>query len=446
MIVWLLITGGPSYTVTAKFENASQVVKGNNVTVAGATAGSVKDIRLEDDGQAAVELEINEAYAPLKQGTTATIRSQSLSGIANRFVELGMPPADAAGEEIEKGGTIEQANTVSEVDLDELFNTLDKPTIEGFKGVIKGFARAYDGVGPQANKGYRYLNPFLSTSRRVFGELNADQPALERLIVDSASLTSNLAAVGPDISALIHNLNGMLGAIGRQDLALAEAVGGLPDFMRQFNTTGVNLRAALDDLDPLVNASKPVARKLKPFARQLRGFARDAVPTVKDLDAIVYRPGGGGQPGTDNDLIDLTQLQVPLGEIGVGPVNRNGASQQGALPASSQALTDGLPALSFLRPYIAQEGIGGWFDDFGHSGFPDAIGGIGRILTTFNVFTVGIPGFPGVPDLTSPATLGGLDIGNVEKCPGSGERGVSDAQLTQNGTIDCDPSQTPPGN
>ena len=50
--------------------------------------------------------------------------------------------------------------------------------------------------------------------------------------------------------------------------------------MRQFNTTAVNLRAALDDVQPLVDATRPVARKLQPFAKRLRGFARDAVPTV----------------------------------------------------------------------------------------------------------------------------------------------------------------------
>ncbi len=57
-----------------------------------------------------------------------------------------------------------QAETVSEVDLDELFNTLDDRTVRNLKKVIKGFEISYDGVGEQANKGFRYLNPFLSTS------------------------------------------------------------------------------------------------------------------------------------------------------------------------------------------------------------------------------------------------------------------------------------------
>ena len=446
VVVVLLIlargTGG-AYTVTAQFENASQLVTGNNVKVAGVAAGSVKSIKLGDDGQALVELEVSEEYAPLPVGTHATVRSQSLSGIANRYVNLDLP-AKPTEEKIEDGGTIEQQFTTSEVDLDQLFNTLDEPTVRSLKSVIKGFARSYDGVGPQANKGFYYLNPFLSTSRRVFGELNADQPALERLIVDSASLTSALAERSPDIEALIGNLNRMMGAIGRRETELASAIGQLPDFMRQFNTTAVNLRAALDDVDPLVTASKPVAKKLQPFMRHLRAFAHDAVPAVRDLDHIIKRKG------RDNDLTELTRLQVPLAEIGVGPVNRNGSSRQGALPESAQALTDGLPQLEFFRPYITEDAITGWFDDFSHSGFPDAIGGIGRISTTLNAFTLGVSPlgvpFPNLLDPLTPSELeGALDVDNLRRCPGANERDQSNAELTYNGAIDCDPSQVPPG-
>ena len=447
LVVLLVVSGGGSgsYAVTAKFENASQLVKGNNVEVAGVSAGSVKDISLADDGEALVKLEVSDEYAPLPEGTHATVRSQSLSGIANRYVSLDLPTTESAGDQtISDGGTIEQADTTSEVDLDQLFNTLNERTVGNLKSVIKGFARSYDGVGPQANRGFYYLNPFLSTSRRVFGELNSDQPALERLIVDSASLTSALAERSPDIEQLVGNANRMFGAIGRRNRALASAVGQLPDFMRQFNTTAVNLRAALDDVDPLISASRPVAKKLKPFVRRLRGFAHDAVPTVKNLDHIVRRKGKA------NDLTELTRLQVPLAEIGVGPVNRNGASRQGALPESAQALTDSLDELRFFRPYITTEGISGWFDDFSHSGFPDAIGAIGRISTTLNAFSLSTNLFGlGVPDLLAPLTPaqleGALDVKNLSRCPGANERGLSSSQLNYGGEIDCDTSQVPDG-
>ena len=447
VVLLLVLGGGSSYTVTAEFQNASQLVSGNNVDVAGVPVGSVKQISLSDNGQALVKMEISDpAYTPLPQGTHATVRSQSLSGIANRYVDLALP-THPDGRSISSGGTITQADTTSEVDLDEVFNTLDKPTVSHLQQVIRGFARAYDGVGAKANRGFYYLNPFLSTSRRVFGELNSDQANLEGLVVDAASLTSALDQRSPEISSLVANLNGMLGTIGRQQSSLASAVGQLPDFMRQFDTTAVNLRAALDDVQPLVDATRPVARKLQPFTKRLRGFARDAVPTVRGLNGIIRKRG------PRNDLIELTRLQDPLAQIGVGPVDRNGASRPGALPASAQSLTNSLTQLSTLRAYSPE--LTGWFDDFGHSGFPDAFGGIGRISTTANAFT---PGAPGVSVCGRLEVLGGLcnavspaqllsehGIKQLQRCPGSNERGLSSDQLTQGGSVDCDPTQTPLG-
>ena len=450
VILFLVLGGGSSYTVTAEFANASQLVSGNNVTVAGAPVGSVKGISLSDDGQALVKIEISDsAYDPLPDGTHATIRSQSLSGIANRYVSLDLP-SQPDGKTISSGGEITQANTTSEVDLDQLFNTLDKPTVESLKRVIRGFALSYQGVGAKANRGYYYLNPFLSTSRRVFQELNSDQANLEGLVVDAAGLTSTLDQKSPEISQLVANLNGMLGTIGSEQSSLASAVGQLPDFMRQFNTTAVNLRAALDDVQPLVNATKPVARKLQPFAKRLRGFARDAVPTVHNLSGIIKRKGKA------NDLIELTRLQNPLARIGVGPVNRNGASRPGALPASADSLKNSLDQVSMLRAYSPE--LTGWFDDFGHSGFPDAFGGIGRISTTLNTFSLsaGAPvgsqcGLLQVIDPTictlNPASFltSNLGLKDLQRCPGANERGLSEDQLTQGGTVPCDPKQVPLG-
>jgi phospholipid/cholesterol/gamma-HCH transport system substrate-binding protein len=455
VVLLLVMGGGSSYTVTAEFENASQLVTGNNVNVAGVPVGSIKQISLSDDGQALVKMEISDsAYTPLPEGTHATVRSQSLSGIANRYVDLALPTGKSGGS-ISSGGQITQANTTSEVDLDQLFNTLNQPTVAHLQEVIKGFARAYDGVGAKANRGFYYLNPFLSTSRRVFAELNSDQANLDGLVVDGASLMDTLDQKSPEISSLVSNLDGMLGTIGSEQASLASAVGQLPDFMRQFNTTAVNLRAALDDVQPLVDATRPVARKLHPFAKRLRGFAHDAVPTVKGLNGII------NQPGQANDLIELTRLQDPLAQIGVGPIDRNGASRPGALPASADSLKNSLDQVSALRAYSPE--LTGWFDDFGHSGFPDAFGGIGRISTTLNTFSVGAPS-AGVPcndvvqilnlQLGNPSICQALDpsqltqqlgIKDLQRCPGSNERGLTSDQLTQGGTVNCDPTQTPLG-
>jgi phospholipid/cholesterol/gamma-HCH transport system substrate-binding protein len=446
VVAILMLGGSGSYEVTARFENASQLVGGEQVVVGGTAVGKVKDIKLGSQGEALVTFTVDDDYAPLEQGTTATIRSYSLSGIANRQVQLTLPPDGQQSTQIPDGGEMDQSDTVSEVDLDQIFNTLNPRTVRNLKKVIRGFEVSYDGVGPQANRGFHYLNPFLSTSRRVFSELTLDEHTFERLIVDTSELSGALASRAPDISLLVHNLNGMMGAIGRQKESLARAVGQLPDFMREFNTTAVNLRATLDDLDPLVNASKPVAIKLRPFFHQFRLASADLVPTVRDLDAVLKRKGKA------NDLVELTKLQVPLAKIGVGPVNRNGAQRQGALPESAQSLEGGLPQLAFLRAYTPE--LIGWFDDFGHSGVYDANGGVGRFSTLFNAFTLSTPS-PTPPNVipfatalpVNPLSQPGFTTNQNERCPGSNERNPGDnsTPFTDNGTLDCDPSQVPTG-
>ena len=459
--VVITLSGGEEYEVTAEFENAGQLVKGNEVVVGGAAAGTVSSIELGPEGQALVTFTVDEEYAPLKRGTVATIRSPSLSQIAGRQVQLTLPVDAQAGEEIESGGGLSQTETVSAVDLDQLFNTLDPDTIKDFKHVIQGFEESYDGVAPQANRGLEYLNPFLSTSRRVFAELTRDTRAFETLLVDTAKLSGLLAARDSDISQLVGNANSALGAIGNQRAALAESIQRLPGFMRQANTTFVNLRAALTDLNPLVEASKPVADRLSPFFSEFRAAAADSVPTIRDLSEIVRRRG------RSNDLVELTRAQVPLAKAGVGsgmpdcgsdPNSEFEAAQdddfsQGALGETACALQNQLPQIANLRAYIPE--LVGWFDGFSTSGSLDASGGLGRIAATFNPFTVSDTGLVDLLDpldtdigeLLQGANLEMLDVGNHARCPAALERDPGDGSVPFNdgGTIRCDETALPTG-
>lgn len=449
VVAIVLISAGGPYTVTARFENASQLVGGEEVVVAGTPVGSVDEVGLASNNEAAVTFTVSDEYAPLRAGTKVAVTPFSLSGIANRRVELELPPSGQAGDEIPDGGVLGQSETDSAVELDELFNTLDDRTVRNLKKVIRGLDVSYDGVGKEANRGLLYLNPFLFTSRRLFDELARDERALERMLVDTSTLTGALAERRDDVSALVGNLNRMMGAIGARRDSLSAAIAELPDFMRSFNTTAVNLRVALDDVDPLVDAAKPVAPRLRPFFREFRGAAGNLVPTVRDLDVTVRRRG------RDNDLVDLTRLQPPLSRIALGPVRRDGTkknpdspSRRGAFPESTQALRDSLPQLQFLRAYTPE--LVGWFDDFSHSGIYDATGGIGRIGSSFNQFPVAEPNIPSVfqPPIDPETVFGSLfDTGNTRRCPGANERDPGDGStpFTDNGRLNCDPSQVPPG-
>ena len=331
----LVLTAGKSasdYEITAEFTNASQLVKGNVVMIGGTDVGRVNEIRLGDHGNALVTFSVDDAYAPLRRGTIAQVRSSSLSGVANRQVQLTLPPRGKAGAEIPDGGTMTRAETVSEVDLDELFNTLDPKTVADFKNVIKGFATSYRGVGAGGQPGLQVPEPVpvdLAAHLRRADPGHAGARAADRQRL--AALAHRRLAPRRPLAARRQPRRDDERDRPAADVAADGARGAAPTSCANFNTTAVNLRSTLDDLDPLVDASKPVADRLGPFFRNFRAASADLVPTVRDLDRIV------ATPGKDNDLVDLTRLQPRLAKIAVGPVNRHGAQRRGALPESSDS-------------------------------------------------------------------------------------------------------------
>jgi phospholipid/cholesterol/gamma-HCH transport system substrate-binding protein len=444
VVIAVLLLGGPSggYVVKARFQNAAQIVKGNLVQTGGAPVGEVKDIDLTEDGQAELTLSIDEAYAPLRRGTLATVRQASLSGVANRYIDLRMAPQRA--EKIPDGGIIEQDATTTAVDLDQLFDTFDPETRKALQGVIHGSAAQIKGQGKEFNEGIAYLNPSLAASSRLFRELNRDTPLLERFIVSSSQLVTDIADRREDLSGLVDELAITTTAIGNQQQALAESLRRLPDFQRRANTTFVNLRAALDDLDPLVEESKPVAKKLRPFLAELRPLARDARPTINDLSKIVKRPGAA------NDLIELTSLQVPLRDVTTRRFDANGKEREGAFKSSQEALKGVSPEFAFFRPYTPD--LLGWFDDFSHSGTYDALGAASRVGIHANPFALTGAGGAGQyevipPELRDEALQATLERRQNNRCPGGGEHKTDDGSGPYKPTPDfpCDPSQVLPG-
>ena len=435
----LLLLGGGSggYVVKARFQNASQLVKGNLVQVGGQKVGTVKKIDLTADGQAEITLSIDSDHSPLRRGTRAIVRQASLSGIANRYVDLTLAPDDAP--KIADGGVIDQDATTSAVDLDQIFNTFDPDSRKDLQAVLKGSDKQYKGQGEAMNEGLLYLNPSLAASSKLFNELNRDTPLLERFIVAASKLVTDVADRREDLSGLVDHLATTTTAIGSEQAALADAIGQLPPFMRRANTTFLNLRATLDDLDPLVEDSKPVAKKLRPFMAELRPLARDARPTFRDLADILRRPGA------DNDALELTRLQVPLRNATVREVEANGSKRQAAFPAITDSVREYAPIVASVRPY-APDALG-WFDDFSHSGIYDALGAASRVGIHASAFTVANGQLsPVPPELRGAAFESGAALNQRNRCPGSAEHKNEDGSNPwQPDEVDCDPSQVLPG-
>jgi phospholipid/cholesterol/gamma-HCH transport system substrate-binding protein len=233
-----------------------------------------------------------------------------------------------------------------------------------------------------------------------------------------------------DLSALVTNTNATASAIGQENAALARALGLLPTTLRRANTTFVNLRATLDDLDVLVAASKPATKDLAPFLRDLRPLLAAAGPTIHDLRLAVRRNG------PDNDLVEATQKFPKLQKVAT-PAFRNGR----------EALVKAEPVLEFARPYAPD--LVGWLRDFGQgSSNYDANGHFARIQPIFNAFQFTDNPAGGVLTPIPPAArYNALQTNQIRRCPGAATQRPADgsAPFTDGGALDCDPTLTPPG-
>jgi phospholipid/cholesterol/gamma-HCH transport system substrate-binding protein len=427
---WLFLLRGGGHEYTLIFENAGQLVKGDNVQIGGRPVGSVKAIALTSNNQAAIKVSVNEPYAPLHEGTEAVIRLTSLSGIANRYVALSPGPGTNAA--LADDATLDTSKTTTAVDLDQLFNSLDPKARKDLQGLIKGFSTQYEGKAQEAADSTKYFNPLLSSARRLVNEATADEGDLTRFLVSSSRTVTTVAEKRDDLSALVGNANATTGAIASENRALSEALALLPTTLRRSNSTFVNLRATLDDLDPLVAESKVATKDLAPFLRELRPLVRDAKPTIADLSTLVRRPGA------DNDLVEATR-KLPGFQRIASPAFSSGT---GALKKSQ-------PVLEFARPYIPE--LVGWFRDFGVGAANyDANGHYARIQPIFNAFQLeDLPAGPAqlVP-LPVAQRLDGLQTGMLKRCPGTASQPAEDGSAPYRdagGNLDCDPTQVVAG-
>lgn len=417
-IVVIVFGSGSSYVVHADFQDASGLVTGDNVLIGPAAVGTITGIDLTRQGQAEVTMSL-QGTGTLHRGTVARIAEDSLSGIASKYVELEPGPAHAPA--IRSGGSIAAAHTYAEVNIDELFDSLNAPTRKGLSNLIRGEATSLRGRGRLANRTLEYLAPGLESASEVTHELARDEPTFDGLIVRGADAMRTLASRSGQLSSLISNTATATGAIARQSQALQSALSLLPPTLSRSRRTFAGLDTTLTALDPLVRAAKPASRHLARFASRLHAVSRVATPTVAELDALIANPRRTG---------DLTSLA----EAAPGLLTQ----AERAFPALIRNFADSKAQLDYLREYTpdvvaALADVGQASSDY------DANGHYSRTEPMLYPFTTDSTGH--LVQQNPADRYDGLTR-HTNRCPGGAVQANPDGSNPVN-TGTCDPSQVP---
>lgn len=428
----VIFGGGGEHKYNLLFQNASQLVPDNQVLIGGQPVGSVESIELTDDNLAKVVVSVSQE---LHEGTTATIRATSLSGVANHYVSIS--PGPNSNPALDEGATLGLASTTTPIDIDQLFNTFPAPVRRGLAQFIKGNAAIYAGRGKDANSTFKYLGVGFNRAGAFAHELNADEHLFARFLVSSSRLGTAVSERSTELASAIANANAAFGAIASQNTALGRSLELLPPTFRQANTTFVNLRAALDDLEPLIDTTKTATKELAPFLGEFRPVLSKAVPVFKNLRLTVRRQGFAN---------DTAELLAAL------PAVEQRASR--AFPHAEAAITAFQPNLNFFRAYSPDLFNG--FAKLGQATAPyDGNGHYVRTtLTNLNLFKYE-PGSSLKPispseqyDVFEPAA------GAKRRCPGGAAPSAADGsnpfvEPPHSGsgvtTSECTPADAPPG-
>jgi phospholipid/cholesterol/gamma-HCH transport system substrate-binding protein len=429
----VIFSGGSEHKYNLLFQNASQLVPDNQVLIGGQPVGSVESIELTDDNLAKVVVSVSQE---LHEGTTATIRATSLSGVANHYVSIS--PGPNSNPALGSDATLGLSSTTTPVDIDQLFNTFPAPVRRGLSQFIKGNAGVYAGRGEDANRTFKYLGVGFNRAGAFVHDLNADEKLFARFLVSSSRLGTAVSERGTELSSAIANANAAFGAIASQNTALDQSLQLLPPTLRQANTTFVNLRAALDDVEPLIDTSKTATKDLAPFLAEFRPVLSKAVPVFKNLRLAARRLGFA------NDTAEL---------LGTLPAVEQRASR--AFPHAEGAIAGFQPNLNFIRAYSPDLFNG--FAKLGQASAPyDGNGHYVRAsFANLNIFKFngGNRSLEPIAPNEQYDAFGG-SAGVKPRCPGGAAPNAADGsnpfvEPPHSGsgvtTSDCNPAAAPPG-
>jgi len=198
----------PTYDLNARFDNAANLVVGNDVRIGGQRVGSVSEIQPVpgEDGEAPtaeVQLKLETQVDPLPVDSTMIIRPRSALGL--KYVEITPGESD---EGFTAGDTIPAEQAQPEpVEIDEVFNTFNLKARRGSQRSLDGFGTALAGRGDDINEAIVDLRPLLIHLEPVARNLADPDTRLARLFQALGDTAAEVAPVAETQASLFVNLD-----------------------------------------------------------------------------------------------------------------------------------------------------------------------------------------------------------------------------------------------
>lgn len=256
------------YRFTMPLPQASNLVTGSDVQIAGVTIGEVVEVgRVGNAAQAT--LEIKPEYVPVRHGARAIARTKTLLG--EGYVELTPGPRSAAP--IADGGRMAASHVQANVQLDEFLQTFGPDTRTRMHELFAGLSTAVAGQSRALNDALGSAAPLAGSVDQVLGVIDDQRHDLQGLVASSAGVLGAIGERQGLVRAAVRAGNDVLTVTARRNRGLRATVRALPPFLNQLRSTSQAITAAGPDLEAAVGALAPVAPKALPAIEQINAAA-----------------------------------------------------------------------------------------------------------------------------------------------------------------------------
>lgn len=345
--------GGDGYLVRAVFDNASFVIPGEDVKVAGVTVGAIDDVDVTEDNKAAVVLRIDDpAFRPFRADAHCRIALQSLIG--EQFVECeptqergdGVKPAPVLAKipDGERGAgqhLLPVARTTTPVNLDLLNNIMRLPQRERLRIVINELGAGLAGNGPELRAAIKRASPALQEADTLVKTLADQNQVLARLVDASDEALAPLAERREELTGFIQHAGETARATAEEGENLERNFERLPGFLDELKPAAERFGALADQMGPAVATLGARADTINETTERLGPLTEAATPALKTFGKVATK-GRETFPKLNGVLDDLDALAKPLRPLAI---------DLGRLSKSFDE-TDGIPHLmSFIYNY-----------------------------------------------------------------------------------------------
>ena len=210
--------------ITAYFSQTIGVYAGSDVRILGVQVGTVNSVQ-PAGGQVKVTMTIDHGI-PVPAGARAVVVSPSV--VADRYVQL--TPAYTGGRQLASGAVIPLSRTATPVEVDELYNSLNKLAIA---------------FGPHGANAHDALSDLIKTGA---ANLNGNGKALADMISQFGQAMGTLGGSAGNLSATIDHLQLFTSMLKSNDGQVRQAEQQLAQVSGFLAADRQNLGAALDDL------------------------------------------------------------------------------------------------------------------------------------------------------------------------------------------------------